>query len=74
MIGRLLQALIAAHAADEEALPASARVYYDLPGRYGDGPSGEIQTIVDRLAKSVLPRALAAKHRDSDEPGEADAA
>ncbi len=70
VIGRLLQALIAAHAADEDALAASARVYCDLPGRYGDGPSREIQTILDRLAKPVLPCHLAAKHH-RDESGEA---
>jgi ParB/RepB/Spo0J family partition protein len=67
VIGRLLQALIAAHAADEDALPQSRRVFYDLPGRYDDGPSVEIQTILDRLAKPVLPRHLAAKVRQSDE-------
>ena len=67
VIGRLLQALIAAHAADEDALPQSRRVFYDLPGRYDDGPSVEIQTILDRLAKPVLPRHLAAKARQSDE-------
>jgi ParB/RepB/Spo0J family partition protein len=73
VIGRLLQALLAAHAADEDALPISARVYYELPGRYGDGPSGEIQTILDRLAKPVLPRHLAAKNR-RDETGDVAAA
>ena len=67
VIGRLLQALIAAHAADDDALPHSRRVYHELPGRYGDGPSGEIQTTLDRLAKPVLPRHLAAKQR-ADEP------
>ena len=67
VIGRLLQALIAAHAADEDALPQSRRVFYDLPGRYDDGPSVEIQTILDRLAKPVLARHLAAKARQNDE-------
>jgi ParB/RepB/Spo0J family partition protein len=67
VIGRLLQALIAAHAAEEDALPQSRRVFYDLPGRYDDGPSGEIPAILDRLAKPVLPRHLAAKARQSDE-------
>jgi ParB/RepB/Spo0J family partition protein len=59
VIGRLLQALIAAHAASEEALPASTRVYYELPSSCGDGPSREIPRILDRLAKPVLPRHLA---------------
>jgi len=67
VIGRLLQALIAAHAADEDALPQSKRVFYDLPGRYGDGPSVEIPAILDRLAKPVLPRHHAAKARQNDE-------
>ncbi|HET8607490.1 MAG TPA: ParB/RepB/Spo0J family partition protein [Gaiellaceae bacterium] len=67
VIGRLLQALIAAHAADEEALPQSRRVYHELPGRYDDGPSSEIQTILAKLAKPVLPRHLAAKQQ-ADEP------
>jgi ParB family chromosome partitioning protein len=67
VIGRLLQALIAAHAADEDALPQSKRVFYDLPGRYGDGPSVEIPAILGRLAKPVLPRHLAAKTRQNDE-------
>ena len=39
----------------------------DLPGRYDDGPGVEIQTILDRLAKPVLPRHLAAKARQNDE-------
>jgi ParB/RepB/Spo0J family partition protein len=59
VVGRLLQALIAAHAADDQAVAASSRVYWQLPGQYGDGPSVEIQTILDRLAKPVLPRRLA---------------
>jgi hypothetical protein len=60
VIGRLLQALIAAHTADEHAVPASARVYWHAPGGlYDDGPSSEIPTILDRLAKPVLPRHLA---------------
>jgi ParB/RepB/Spo0J family partition protein len=70
VIGRLLQALIAAHAADEQALPHSRRVYHELPGRCDGSPSSEIQTILDRLAKPVLPRHLAAKQH----AGEPDAA
>lgn len=74
VIGRLLQALIAAHASDEDALPMSKRVFYDLPGRYGDGPSVEIATILDRLAKPVLPRHHAAKARQSNAADDAQAA
>ena len=75
VIGRLLQALIAAHAADEEALPASAprllRPARPLRRR------AERRDPDDRSTGSPspsFPAHLAAKHRDSDEPGEADAA
>ena len=74
VIGRLLQALLAAHAADEDALPQSRRVFYDVPGRYGDGPSVEIPTILDRLAKPVLPRHLAAKRQPDEQDDAAQAA
>ncbi|MDE3069969.1 MAG: ParB/RepB/Spo0J family partition protein [Acidobacteriota bacterium] len=67
VIGRLLQALLAAHAADEDALPQSKRIYWETPGRYGDGPSSEIPAILERLAKPVLPRALAAKRQPDTE-------
>lgn len=67
VIGRLLQALLAAHAADEDALPQSRRVYHELPGRYGDGRSSEIQTILARLATPALPRHLAAKQQRESE-------
>jgi ParB family chromosome partitioning protein len=60
VIGRLLQALIAAHAADQQALAASSRIHWHVPGQYDDdGPSSEIPTLLDRLAKSLLPRHLA---------------
>ncbi len=67
VIGRLLQALVAAHAADEEALPQSKRVYWETPGSYDDGPSSEIPALLERLAKPVLPRHLAAKRQPGDE-------
>lgn len=70
VIGRLLQALLAAYAADEEALPMSKRVYWETPGSYGEGPSSEIPAILERLAKPVLPRQLAAK-RQPDEAAQA---
>jgi ParB family transcriptional regulator, chromosome partitioning protein len=65
VIGRLLQALIAAHAADPQAVPVSSRVYWQFPGRYDDGLSSEIPTTIERLARSVLPRQLAAKGESS---------
>ncbi len=67
VIGRLLQALLAAHAADEDALPQSKRTYWETPGRYGDGPSSEIPAILERLAKPVLPRQLATKQQPDTE-------
>ena len=67
VIGRLLQALLAAHAADEDALPQSKRIYWETPGRYGDDPSSEIPAILERLAKPVLPRQLAAKRQPDAE-------
>jgi hypothetical protein len=69
VVGRLLQALIAAHAADPQAVAASSRVYWQVPGQYDDGPSSEIPSTLDRLAKSVLPRHLAAK-RDGEQADE----
>ncbi len=60
VVGRLLQALIAAHAADQNAVAASSRIHWHVPGQYDDDrPSGEIPTLLDRLAKPVLPRHLA---------------
>ena len=65
VVGRLLQALIAAHAADPRAVPVSARVYWQLPGQYDDGPGREIPATIARLAKPVLPRQLAAGPADA---------
>ena len=56
VLGRLLQALIAARHADQDAVANSARVFWDLPGDDGDGPSSEIPELLDKLAKPVLPR------------------
>jgi ParB family transcriptional regulator, chromosome partitioning protein len=74
VVGRLLQALIAAHAADEQAVAASSRVHWQLPGAYDDGPSSEIPTLLDRLAKSVLPRRLAANGESAKQTKSAKAA
>jgi ParB/RepB/Spo0J family partition protein len=67
ILGRLLQALIAAHAADQDALAQSSRVYWQLPGGYGEGPSSEIPGLLDRLAKPVLPRRLAQPQTASEQ-------
>jgi ParB/RepB/Spo0J family partition protein len=71
-IGRLLQALIAAHAADQDAVANSSRVHWELPGGYGHGPSSEIPALLDRIAKPVLPRQLAERQPDdADEQAQA---
>ncbi len=56
ILGRLLQALIAAHTADQDAVTNSRRVFWELPGSYGHGPSSEIPQLLDKLAKPVAPR------------------
>jgi ParB/RepB/Spo0J family partition protein len=72
IIGRLLQALIAAHAADQDAVANSSRVYWQLPGGHGDGPSSEIPALLDRIAKPVMPRQLAERQPDdADEQAQA---
>ena len=67
IIGRLLQALIAAHAADQDAVANSSRLYWQLPGGHGDDPSSEIPALLDRIAKPVLPRQLAQRQPDDAE-------
>ena len=64
IIGRLLQALIAAHAVDQDAVATSSRVYWELPGGHGDGPSSEIPALLDRIAKPVLPRQFVQRQPD----------
>ncbi len=59
ILGRLLQALIAAHTADQDAVANSHRVHWELPGSYGHGPSCEIPDLLDKLAKPVAPRRAA---------------
>ena len=59
MIGRVLQALIAAHHADETAVARSKRAYYSLPGRCASAPMTDVAELVDKLAK----RLLAPRHR-----------
>jgi ParB family chromosome partitioning protein len=71
VVGRLLQGLIAAHAADQNAVAGSSRVYWSLPDGHGSTPSSEIPVILDRLAKSVLPRHLASSDSDVDEQAQA---
>jgi len=61
ILGRLLQTLIAAHTADQNAVADSSRVYWQLPdgSGYPDSPSSEIPVLLDRLANPVRPRPLA---------------
>jgi ParB family chromosome partitioning protein len=58
ILGRLLQALIAARHADQDAVANSSRAFWELPGSssYSDGPSSEIPELLDKLAKPALPR------------------
>lgn len=67
ILGRLLQALIAAHTADQDAVANSHRVHWELPGSYGHGPSSEIPELLNRLAKPVLPRLHADGEHAQDE-------
>ncbi len=69
IIGRLLQALLAAHTADDTAVAISTRIPWNAPGQYDDGPSGEIPAMLDRLAKPVLPQQLA-HASESEQPAE----
>jgi len=39
-----------------EAVAVSSRAYWSAPGQYDDGPSSDIPAMLDRLAKSALPR------------------
>jgi ParB/RepB/Spo0J family partition protein len=64
ILGRLLQALIAARHADQDAVATNSRVFWELPGEYGDGPSSEIPELLDKLAKLVLPRHRAQQTED----------
>jgi ParB/RepB/Spo0J family partition protein len=63
-LGRLLQALIAAHSADLSCVPQSQRPHYTLPGTSSDGPAAQIPLLVERLAKPVLPKRLAHQQRE----------
>ena len=54
MIGPVLQALIAAHHADETAVARSKRAYYSLPGRYASAPMTDVAELVEKLAKRLL--------------------
>ena len=74
VVGRLLQALIAAHAADQEAVAKSAQVFWSLPREYAYGPSSEIPVLLDRLAKPVLPRRLAVDTETAEANAQAKAA
>ena len=64
VLGRIVQALIAAGCADESCRPQSQRTYYNLPGTYGGGMAGEIPVLVERLAEPYLPPRLAEKARE----------
>lgn len=64
VLGRIVQALIAAGCADESCRAQSQRTRYVLPGTYGDGTAAEIPVLVDRLAEPNLPPRLAEQARE----------
>ncbi|MGD9734749.1 MAG: ParB/RepB/Spo0J family partition protein [Solirubrobacterales bacterium] len=70
LLGRAVQALVGAFYADQEALPQSERRGADVPGRYGGGIAAGLPTVMDALARDVLPERLAARLR---EPSDAEA-
>jgi hypothetical protein len=53
---RIALSASSATCADQEAVAVSSRVYWNAPGQYDDGPSSDIPAMLDRLAKSVVPR------------------
>ena len=64
VLGRIVQALVAAGCADESCRPQSHRTRYVLPGTYGGGTVAEIPVLVDRLAEPHLPPRLAEQARE----------
>ena len=63
VLGRVVQALVAAGCADESCRPQSQHIRYTLPGTYGGGAAAEIGELVDRLAEPYLPPRLAEQAR-----------
>lgn len=68
LIGRAVQALVAAWCADQAALPRSERRPASVPGAWGGGFVAGLPASVAALARPVLPERLAARARASDEP------
>lgn len=66
MIGRVVQALIAAHHADQSAVARSNQAYYTVPGTWGLGPATAVPKLVQKLAKRVLPPRLAEQLADAE--------
>ncbi|WP_217913839.1 ParB/RepB/Spo0J family partition protein [Miltoncostaea marina] len=64
VLGRTVQALLAAFYADQEALPQSERRAADIPGRYGSGIAAPLPGVMDGLARDVLPERLATRLRE----------
>jgi len=67
MLGRIVQALVAAHCADDAAVAMSNRSHYELPGVYGGGPPRAIPELVEDLAAAHLPVRLAEQLRERRE-------
>lgn len=67
MLGRIVQALVAAQCADDAAVAMSHRSHYELPGTYGGGAAREIPALVEGLAEEHLPVRLAEQLRERRE-------
>jgi len=65
VLGRTVQALLAAFYADQEALPQSERRAGDIPGRYGGGIAAPLPVVMDSLARDILPERLATRLKES---------
>lgn len=67
IIGRAVQALVAAFHADQGALPRAERRPAAVPGAWGGGLAAPLPDIIAALARPVLPERLAARLREADQ-------
>jgi ParB/RepB/Spo0J family partition protein len=66
VIGRAVQALLAAWYADQSALPQSERRPATVPGAWGAGLAAALPATIAGLARPVLPERLAARVRERE--------
>jgi hypothetical protein len=67
IIGRAVQALVAAFHADQRALSRAERRPAEVPGAWGGGLAAPLPGVIAALARPVLPERLAAQLREGDE-------